>query len=70
MKKRPMESYCLDEIEKIARHNYKLALKTILDARNDFYNGEMTADDYITIRNICRQLAAKWGKVVTAINAD
>ena len=70
MKKRPMESYCLSEIEQIARHNRLIALKTILDARNDFENGEMTADDYITIRNICRQLAEKWEKVVTAINAD
>ena len=70
MKKRPMESYSLGEIEKIARHNYMIALKTILDARNEFENGEMTAEDYITIRNICRQLAAKWDKVVTAINAD
>lgn len=70
MKKRPMESYCLREIEQIARHNRKIALQTIRDARNDFENGEMTVDDYITIRNICRQLAEKWEKVVTAINAD
>ena len=70
MKKRPMESYSLGEIEKIARHNYMLALKTILDARNEFENGEMTDDDYITICNIYRRLAEKWKKVVTAINAD
>lgn len=70
MKKRPMESYCLSEIEQIARHNRKIALQTIRDARNDFENCEMTADDYVIIRNICRQLAAKWEKVVTAINAD
>ena len=70
MKKRSMESYCLGEIEQIARHNRKIALQTIVDARNDFENGERTADDYITIRNICRKLAAKWEKVVTAINAD
>lgn len=70
MKKRPMESYCLGEIEQIARHNRKIALQTIRDARNDFENGEMSTADYITICNICRQLAAKWDKVVTAINAD
>ena len=70
MKKRPMESYCLGEIEQIARHNRKIALLTRRVARNEFENGEMTASDYITICNICRQLAAKWGKVVTAINAD
>lgn len=70
MKKRPMESYCLGEIEQIARHNRKIALQTIRDARTDYANGKMTAADYITICNICRKLAAKWGKVVTAINAD
>lgn len=68
--KRPMESYCLGEIEQIARHNRKIALQTIRDARNDYENGEMNTADYIAIRNICLQLAAKWGQVVTAINAD
>ena len=70
MKKRPMESYCLGEIEQIARHNRKIALQTIRDARTDYKNGEMTAADYITICNICLQLAAKWEKVVMAIKAD
>ena len=70
MKKRPMESYCLGEIEQIARHNRKIALQTIRDARTDYANGKMTAADYITICNICKKLATKWGKVVTAINAD
>ena len=70
MKKRPMERYCLWEIDQIARHNRKIALQTIRDARTDYENDEMTDAEFNNIRKICLHLAVKWGNVVMAINAD